>query len=152
MLNRGAGMLGPHPVQGGYVVTAIASAGTPLPESGWELRVARGSQDRPALEVHTGDGLIDVAVAGGRGASLVRGAVRGRRWSVAWGQLPPGGEVLVEFRTGGSTRKVTAVTVAGVFWAAEVPAKYREVTVTTAVDRETYRLRRFRGDRRARAA
>jgi hypothetical protein len=135
---------------GVFAMTAsseLESAGTPLPESGWELRIARGargSEDRPALEVHTGDGLIDVAVAGGRDEALVRGAVRGRRWSVAWGELPPGGEVLVEFRTGGSRRKASAITVAGAFWVAEVAERFREVTVTTAVDRKAYRLRRFR--------
>jgi hypothetical protein len=119
-------------------------APTPLPESGWELRVGRGSRGRAALEVHTADGLIDVAVAGGRGAMLVRGALRGRRWSVAWGQLPGGGDVLVEFRTGRTARSVPAVTVAGAFWAAEVPGRFRSVVVTTAVDRETHRLRRIR--------
>ncbi|MGH3377621.1 MAG: hypothetical protein ACRDP6_23105 [Actinoallomurus sp.] len=125
-------------------------AGTPLPESGWELRLGRGSGDRPALEVHTGDGLIDVAVAGGWGAALVRGAVRGREFSVAWGQLPPGGEVLVEFRAGAAARTVPAVTVAGAFWAAEVPGRFREVVVTTAVDRGSYRLHRFRQRRASR--
>jgi hypothetical protein len=118
-----------------------------LPESGWELHLGRGSRDRPALEVHTGDGLIDVAVAGGPGTTLVRGAVRGRGFSVAWGHLPPGGEVLVEFRAGGAARKVVAVTVAGAFWAAEVPGRFREVAVTTATGREAYRLHRFRGRR-----
>jgi hypothetical protein len=128
----------------------IASNTTPLPESGWELRVGRGSRDRPALEVHTGDGLIDVAVAGGKEAVVLRGAVRGRRFSVAWGQLPPGGEVLVEFRAGNASRTVTAVTVAGAFWAAEVPGRFREVVVTTAVDRGAYRLHRFRERRSGR--
>jgi hypothetical protein len=133
----------------------IALDATPLPESGWELRVGRGSGDRPALEVHTGDGLIDVAVAGGPGAVLVRGAVRGRQFSAAWGHLPPGGEVLVEFRAGNASRTVAAVTVAGTFWAAEVPGRFREVVVTTAVDRGAYRLHRFRerrGGRRVTAA
>ena len=130
--------------------SAIASAPTPLPESGWELRVGRGSRDRAALEVHTGDGLIDVAVAGGPGVALVRGAVRGKGWSVAWGQLPRGGDVLVEFRTGNTVRTVAAVTVAGAFWAAEVPGRFRSVVVTTAVDRGSYRLHRFRRPRRGR--
>jgi hypothetical protein len=133
----------------------VMETATALPQSGWELRVGRGSGERPALEVHTGDGLIDVAVAGGRGAVLVRGAVRGREFSVAWGQLPAGGEVLVEFRAGGSSRTVPAVTVAGAFWAAEVPGRFREVVVTTAVDRGAYRLHRFRqrrGGRRVTAA
>src|SRR4051812_50127255 len=99
--------------------------GTALPQSGWELRVGRGSGDRPALEVHTGDGLIDVAVAGGRGAGLVRGAVRGREVSVAWGQLPAGGEVLVEFRAGGSSRKVPAGPGARGLWAGRGPGPVR---------------------------
>jgi hypothetical protein len=127
-----------------------AGDATPLPESGWELRVGRGSGNRPALEVHTGDGLIDVAVAGGRGAALVRGAVRGRRFSVAWGQLPPGGEVLIEFRAGSTSRPAVAVIVAGAFWAAEAPGRFREVVVTTAVDRGAYRLHRFRERRSGR--
>ncbi|MCO6007615.1 hypothetical protein NE236_21800 [Actinoallomurus purpureus] len=123
---------------------------TPLSASGWELRVGRGSRHRPALEVHTGDGLIDVAVAAGLDASLVRGAVRGRRWSVAWGELPPGGEVLVEFHAKGSIVKAPAVTIAGAFWVAEVPGRYRSVVVTTAVDRVSTRLRRFREARLSR--
>lgn len=129
---------------------AIAFPVTPLPVSGWELHVGRGSRDRPALEVHTGDGLIDVAVAGGLDAALVRGAVRGRHWSVAWGQLPPGGEVLVEFRAGRSVRRVPAVTIAGAFWAAETPGRFRTVVVTTALGRVSYHLRRFRQPRLSR--
>jgi hypothetical protein len=82
-----------------------------LPESGWDLHIGRGSRAetagwRPALEVHTGDGLIDVAVAGGLDHTLLRGALRGRttgsrrgwrgtakgsgRWALAWGHLPAG--------------------------------------------------------------
>jgi hypothetical protein len=121
----------------------------PLPESGWELRVGRGSHDRAALEVYTGDGLIDVAVAGGRGTSLVRGAVRGRRWSVAWGLLPVSGSVMVEFRTGGTVRRVPAVTVGPSFWVAEVPGRFRSVEVSSAAERSSFRLRRFRESRRA---
>ncbi|WP_285628319.1 hypothetical protein [Actinoallomurus iriomotensis] len=121
-----------------------APKATLLPESGWELRVGRGSRNRAALEVHTGDGLIDVAVADGLVAALIRGAVRGRRWSVAWGHLPRGGDVLVEFRSGNSMRRVPAITIAGAFWAAEVPGRFRSVVVTTAADRASFRLRRFR--------
>jgi hypothetical protein len=129
---------------------AITFPATPLAASGWELRVGRGSRQRPALEVHTGDGLIDVAVAGGLDAALIRGAVRGRDWSVAWGELPPGGEVLVEFHGRGPVAKTTAVTIAGAFWVAEVPGRYRSVVVTTAVDRVFTRLRRFREARLSR--
>ncbi len=134
-----------------------ASAGTPLPESGWELRLGRGSRDRPALEVHTGDGLIDIVVAGGLDAALLRGAVRGtaggRAWSAAWGRLPPGEEVLVEFRSGRlpfrrrRTRRVPAITLAGSFWAAEAPGRYRSVLVTTATGRVAFRVRRYRQGR-----
>jgi hypothetical protein len=126
---------------------AITFPTTPLAASGWELRVGRGSRRRPALEVHTGDGLIDVAVARGLETSLVRGAVRGRNWSVAWGELPLDGEVLVEFHSRGSVVTVPAVTIAGAFWAAEAPGRYRSVTVTTAADRASIRLRRFRQSR-----
>lgn len=132
---------------------ATTSAAIPLPESGWELRLGRGSRDRPALEVHTTDGLIDVAVAGGFDAALVRGAVRGRGWSVAWGQLPPGREVLVEFRTGRSLfrrrqrHRATAITVAGSFWVAEVPGRFRSALVTTATGRVAYRVHRYRQGR-----
>ncbi len=127
------------------------SRAIPLPESGWELRVGRGSQDRAALEVYSGDGLIDVAVAGGRGAALVRGAVRGRRWSVAWGLLPGGGDVLVEFRTGGTVRRAPAVMVGRSFWVAEVPGSFRSVEVTSEVERSSFRLWRFREPRALRS-
>lgn len=125
----------------------IVAAGVPLPLSGWELRVGRASGDRMALEVHTGDGLIDVAVAGGRGEALVRGAMRGRDFSVAWGQLPAGEGVVVEFRAGRSSRTVAAVTVAGAFWAAETPGRYRTVVVTTVTSGSACRLHRFRSRR-----
>ena len=125
------------------------SRAIPLPESGWEIRVGRGSRDRAALEVYTGDGLIDVAVAGGRGAALVRGAVRGRRWSVAWGLLPGAGDVTVEFRTGGTVRRVPAVTVGRAFWVAEAPGSFRTVDVTSEAEHSSFRLRRFRERRRA---
>lgn len=128
--------------------TEIVASGMPLPLSGWELRVGRGSGDRTALEVHTGDGLIDVAVAGGRGEALVRGAVRGPGFSVAWGQLPDGAPVTVEFRAGRSSRTAPAVTVAGAFWAAEVSGRYRSVVVTAADGGGAYRLHRFRSRRR----
>ncbi|GAA4636378.1 hypothetical protein GCM10023196_085870 [Actinoallomurus vinaceus] len=123
---------------------AMPFPATPLPASGWELRVGRGSRRRPALEVHTGDGLIDVAVARGVDTALIRGAVSGRGWSIAWGELPPGGEVLVEFHAGRSVLKAPAVTIAGAFWVAEVPKRFRSVVVTTAVGRVSHRVRRFR--------
>ncbi|MCW2889083.1 MAG: hypothetical protein JWL58_5945 [Streptosporangiaceae bacterium] len=145
-----------------------------LPESGWDLHIGRGSRAettgwRPALEVHTGDGLIDVAVAGGLDQTLLRGALRGRRagrrhgrwdtdraagrWALAWGHLPdvpqPGTdpattEVIVEFRTRRTTRRVIATAVAGAFWVAEAPGGFRSVAVSTGPRRAAARLRRYR--------
>src|SRR3569833_2623405 len=121
-------------------MSAEVAGATPLPESGWELHIGRVSKDRPALEVHTGDGLIDVAVAGGPGAALVRGAEQGRGISVARGKLTPGGDVREERRAGGTARRGTAVTGAGAVWAAEVPGRFRQVGVTTDADHGEYRL------------
>ncbi|MCW2918427.1 MAG: hypothetical protein JWN52_6495 [Actinomycetia bacterium] len=137
-----------------------------LPESGWDLHIGRGSRAeavgwRPALEVHTGDGLIDVAVAGGLDHTLLRGALRGRRagrkWALAWGHLPGGPhlgthletdlgntEVVVEFRTRRTTQRVTATAIAGAFWVAEAPGGFRSVAVTTGPQRAAARLRRYR--------
>ena len=209
-----------------------------LPESGWDLHIGRGSRAettgwRPALEVHTGDGLIDVAVAGGLDQTLLRGALRGRRagrrqgrwgtgrtagrWALAWGHLPadsasgpqvdlpsglqadlpsspqtdlpsgpqadlpsgpqvdpPAGpdlradlgtgaqagtdpatgpqtvtgsgavEVIVEFRTRRTTRRVKATAIAGAFWVAEAPGGFRSVAVSTGPRRVAARLRRYR--------
>jgi hypothetical protein len=230
-----------------------------LPESGWDLHIGRGSRAettgwRPALEVHTGDGLIDVAVAGGLDQTLLRGALRGRRsgrrqgrwgtargegrWALAWGHLPAGPdsgpqvdlqtgpqagphtapqagphmgpqadlhgdlqagtdpgigattdphagsdpgsspsdpytggprtdphtggsrsgptpdpyagsgsgavEVIVEFRTRRTTRRVKATAIAGAFWVAEAPGGFRSVAVSTGPRQVAARLRRYR--------
>ncbi|MCW2902926.1 MAG: hypothetical protein JWO67_5191 [Streptosporangiaceae bacterium] len=125
-----------------------------LPASGWDLHIGRGPHLRPALEVHTGDGLVDVAVAGGRDMTLLRGALRGRRaarpWAVAWGHLPPGaGEITVEFRARRGSRRVSATQLAGAFWVAETPGHFRSVAVAVSPDagaapQSATRLRRHR--------
>jgi len=121
-----------------------------LPASGWEFRIGRGSRWRPALEVHTGDGLIDVAVAGSIDNSLLRGALRGRRggqdWALAWGHLARGDHnaPVVEFRTGRGVRHASATVVADAFWVAELPGVFRSVTVSSEVGRHQARLRRYR--------
>lgn len=103
--------------------------------------------------MYTSDGLVDVVVAGALEAALLRGAVRGRAWSVAWGWLPPGSEVLVEFQAGRSVfrrrqaRWVTAVALAGSFWAAETPGRFRSVPVTTVTGRTAIGVRRYRRGR-----
>jgi hypothetical protein len=159
------------------LTTPPESSQLSLPESGWDLRIGRGSRAetadwRPALEVHTRNGLIDVAVAGGLDHTLLRGALWGRttrphrrwrgmakgtdRWALAWGHLPTGPdgtdlqpglgalEVVVEFRTRRRIQRVTATAIAGAFWVAEVPGEFRSVAVTTGTRRAAARLRRYR--------
>jgi hypothetical protein len=117
-----------------------------LPESGWDLHVGRGTHLRPALEIHTLHGVIDIAVAGGFDTPLVRGALRGRnlarRWALAWGHLPPGtAAVVVEFRARRGSKHVTATSVAGAFWVAEAPGSFRSVAVAAEPTRSTARIR-----------
>jgi hypothetical protein len=68
---------------------------------------------------------MDVAVAGVADAPLVRGAMYGRtggrKWSLAWGHLPPGGQVTVEFRSRTRTEPAVHRVIAGRFWIAETP-------------------------------
>jgi hypothetical protein len=121
----------------------------PLPASGWTLHVGRGPLLRPALEVHTSHGLVDVAVAEGFAAPLVRGALRGRhltrRWALAWGHLPSGTtEVIVEFRARQRSERVKATAIAGAFWVAEAPGRYRSATVATGRSATRVRLHRHR--------
>ncbi|GAA2093728.1 hypothetical protein [Actinomadura alba] len=118
-----------------------------LPESGWELHIGRGPLLRPALEVHTFHGLVDVAVAGGFDEPLVRGALRGRhmtrRWALAWGHLPSGAaDVIVDFRARRGSMRVTATRVAGAFWVAEAPGSFHSAIV--AAGRSTMRVRLHR--------
>jgi hypothetical protein len=117
-----------------------------LPRSGWMLRVARGSEGRPALEVYDARGITDVSVAVPVAISVLRGACRSARsaslpWSLAWGQLPLGADrIEVVFRSGKLVERVSAVSIAGQFWAVEVPGRYRAVTVSAGLNRATARV------------
>jgi hypothetical protein len=117
-----------------------------LPRSGWLLRVARGSADRPALEVHDTRGIADVSVAAPVAITVLRGAYRSGRgapspWSLAWGQLPQGADrVDVVFRSGNLAERASVVSIADRFWVAEVPGRYRAVTVSAGLKHATARL------------
>jgi hypothetical protein len=117
-----------------------------LPRSDWLLRVASGSAGRPALEVHDTRGITDVSVAVPAAISVLRGACRSARsaplpWSLAWGQLPQGADgVEVVFRTGKLVERARAVSIAGRFWVAEVPGRYRAVTVSAGLKRTSARV------------
>lgn len=126
--------------------------GSYLPLSGWLLRIGRGSRGRPALEIYTQDGLMDVVVAGVVDAALLRGAMYGRtdgrRWSLAWGHLPPGGQVTVEFRGRARacdvfrTEPVVHRVIAGRFWVAEIPGFHSTAAVVDGEMAIAVRLRR----------
>lgn len=114
------------------LLTALGPRDVRLPLSGWLLRVGRGSEGRPALEVHSGAGLIDVSVVSTLCVSLLRGGRSGERagahWTLAWGQLPPGADVVEAcFRGWRRSRSVQALTVADAFWVAEVEGRFRSV-------------------------
>jgi len=116
-----------------------------LPESGCEVRAGHATRGRPALEVYAGGGLYDVAVAGSLGSKLIRGAVRGRgrgrRWSLAWGELPPGhDEVKVVFRSARRERRAAVRVVAGRFWVAETSGGFRSVRVADGTGTASTRL------------
>jgi hypothetical protein len=96
---------------------------------------------------------MDVAVAGVADAALLRGAMYGRtggrKWSLAWGHLPPGGQVTVEFRSRARTEPVVHRVIAGRFWVAEIPGFQSTVALvdgemTTAVHLRRHRSRRSR--------
>lgn len=116
-----------------------------LPLSGWLLRIGRGSAGRPALEVHSAAGLLDVSVLSTLSVSPLRGARHsGRaaaRWSLAWGQLPPGADLVeVDFRGWRRGVRVQAFTVAEGFWVAEAGGRFRTVTCSAGTTRVTTRL------------
>jgi len=129
---------------------AEAAGGLVLPASGWDVRIGQGSRWRPALEMHTTDGLIDVAVAGGLGQAMLRGALRGRTekrsWALAWGQLPEGwrnAPLTVQFRAGRTTREAEATVLADAFWVAEAEGVYRSVIVSAGLASRSVRLHRY---------
>jgi len=77
---------------------------------------------------------------------VLRGACRSARsallpWSLAWGQLPQGADgVEVVFRTGKLVERARAVSIADRFWVAEVPGRYRAVTVSAGLKRTSARV------------
>ncbi|KIZ15253.1 hypothetical protein SNA_27055 [Streptomyces natalensis ATCC 27448] len=126
-------------------LTAVEPGELRLPLSGWLLRIARGSADRPALEVHSPAGLIDVSVVGTLSVSPLRGGRHSGRaarcWSLAWGQLPPDADVVeVFFRGWRRSLSVQAYTVADAFWVAEVGDRFRSVTCSAGTTRTTGRV------------
>ncbi|MEE4418111.1 MULTISPECIES: hypothetical protein [Streptomyces] len=130
---------------GSTVLAAPGPREIRLPLSGWLLRVGRGSEERPALEVHSGAGLIDVSVVSTLCVSPLRGGRYGGRagahWTLAWGQLPPGADV-VQACFGGWRRDrcVQALTVADAFWVAEVGGRFRSVRCAAGAVRATTRV------------
>lgn len=118
-----------------------------LPLSGWLLRIARGSAGRPALEVHSAAGLLDVSVPSTLSVSALRGARHSgpaaAPWSLAWGQLPPGADLVeVDFRGWRRGVRVQAFTVAEGFWVAEAGGRFRSVTCSAGATRVTARVAR----------
>jgi hypothetical protein len=136
----------PTPVPTPVPAQLAAEAGLRFPRSGWMLRVARGSDDRPALEVYDTSGITDVSVAVPVAISVLRGACRSARsaslpWSLAWGQLPQGADgIEVVFRSGRLVEHASAVSIADRFWVAEVPGRYRAVTVSAGLNRARVRV------------
>ncbi|MEU5211946.1 hypothetical protein [Streptomyces sp. NPDC020742] len=142
----------PFPAGGSTTLTADGRRALRLPLSGWQLRLGRGSGGRPALEVHSGAGLIDVSVTGTLSVSALRGGRYGGRagawWSLAWGQLPPGADVVeASFRGWRRDVRVQALTFADAFWVAEVGGRFRSVTCTSGTTRAMMRVVREPRDR-----
>ncbi|MEY9859631.1 hypothetical protein ABH935_005264 [Catenulispora sp. GAS73] len=79
--------------------------------------------------------------------ALIAGALRSRDddsapWSVAWGMLPPGVEVVqVTFRDGRRAAPAARVGVLGRHWAAEVAGRFDKVVVSGGEARETAKVR-----------
>ncbi|MFG2286337.1 hypothetical protein ACGFOU_09790 [Streptomyces sp. NPDC048595] len=134
---------------GSATLTALGPPALRLPLSGWLLRLARGSEGRPALEVYNGAGLVDVSVVSTLCFSPLRGGRHsGRaatRWSLAWGQLPPGADVVeASFRGWRSSLCVQARTLGDAFWVAEVGERFHSVTCSAGTTRTTTRVVRTR--------
>lgn len=116
-----------------------------LPISGWAVRLGRGADDRPALEVYAGTRMVDVCVATPVSMSVLRGAWRSPRgevpWAVAWGQLPAG---VTEVTAAFGRNRVPAVLVEGAYWVAEAAGEYGQITVHAGAAQVGTRLRRSR--------
>lgn len=123
-----------------------------LPLSDWVLRVARGEGRRPALEVYSPDGFVDVSVPTEIGGGVLRGTRRGTRhgrvWALAWGQIPGpvqagstssptsprmsrAGCPDVVFRRWRQERPVAPVQIHDRFWVAEVEGAFRSVVISS---------------------
>lgn len=118
--------------------------------SGWLVR-ASGAGGRPALEVRSGDRLVDVSVATPLVTDLLRGGRRSATWSVAWGQLPPhlwedpAARVEVRFAFRAWRRaslQVGSLIVGGAYWVAEAPGDFRTVLASAGGSEASLRLRR----------
>ncbi|MEU9124324.1 hypothetical protein AB0C96_31460 [Streptomyces sp. NPDC048506] len=130
---------------GSTTLTDLGPRDLRLPLSGWLLRLARGAEGRPALEVHNGAGLIDVSVMSTLCVSPLRGGRHSGRaatcWSLGWGQLPAGADVVeVTFRGWRRSRCVQALTLADAFWVAEVDDRFRSVSCSAGTTRATTRV------------
>lgn len=120
------------------------------------FRPASGTGGRAAMEVLDGTEVVGVHVDTVFRSALL-GALRARRggppWALAWGGLAPdGGRPTVTFlvRRPGRVRRAAAdvEVVAGRFWVAWAPGRFREVRVAVAgraVDGGHRRLARARG-------
>jgi hypothetical protein len=118
-----------------------------LPVSGWSIRIGRGADDRPALEVYNDLRLADVSVATPLSVAFLRGAVRSRRgepaWALAWGQLPPAAmDPTIVFSGRDGCRQVAAHLVEGSYWVAESAGDLSEVSIAVGTTHTTAKLRR----------
>jgi hypothetical protein len=121
-----------------------------MPGTPWSMRLAPGSADRLALEIHAGGSLIDVMVASSRGSQLLHGAcmivVARHPRAIAWGCLTTERSELpsVEFIHGRIRRRAQpeqAERVAGWFWFADADGRFSQVMVTSQDSRESCRIR-----------
>ena len=121
-----------------------------LATSGWTVRVGRGSDDRPALEVYEGTLAVDVCVATTLSVPVLRGAWRSPRgaapWALAWGRLPAGASAVTARFTGGgrnpAAHEIAAVVIEGTYWVAETTGDWSRVTVHAGPMLVGARLRR----------
>ena len=132
------------------LATAQGSAWLYLPGTPWSLRRARGSGERPALEVYAAGSLIDVMVASSRASQLLRGAcavvVAGHACAIAWGCLPaacgrlPSAEFL-RGRVRHRSQPAETECAGGWFWVAAADGRFTRVVVTSQGSRKSCRIR-----------
>ncbi|GAA4629956.1 hypothetical protein GCM10023196_053400 [Actinoallomurus vinaceus] len=143
-------MTGSPRIEARPVVDHLQYSETSLPRSGFTVRIGRGTEDRPALQIHDASGrLVDVAVAHSFVSVLLRGGVRSGRgeglWALSWGQLTPGRDDVAVLFAGRSdaVQPVRPIIIAGAFWVAEAGGDFRTVSAAADGDRATRRLRPF---------